>query len=82
MLTNYHRYVDQFIRWGLERVRETGRFETLVLPGDIVIDGAMAESEAEALIAGNPWHRFQMPAYHVTARDGQGVSLVNIGVGP
>jgi AMP nucleosidase len=82
MLTNYHRYVDQFIRWGLERVREKGRFEKLVLPGDIVIDGAMAESEAEALIAGNPWHRFQMPAYHVTAKDGQGVSLVNIGVGP
>jgi len=82
MLTNYHRYVDQFIRWGLERVREKGRFEKLVLPGDTAIDGRLSEAEAEALIAGNPWHRFQMPAYHVTATDGQGVSLVNIGVGP
>jgi AMP nucleosidase len=82
MLTNYHRYVDQFIRWGLDRLHEKGRFEKLVLPGDIVIDATAARAEAEALIANNPWHRFQMPAYHVTAKDGQGVSLVNIGVGP
>jgi AMP nucleosidase len=82
MLTNYHRYVDQFIRWGLERVREKGPFEKLVLPGDTIIDGTMPEREATALVASNPWHRFQMPAYHVTARNGEGVSLVNIGVGP
>jgi AMP nucleosidase len=82
MLTNYHRYVDQFIEWGLDRVREKGRFEKLVLPGDIAIDAGMTEAEAKALIANNPWHRFQMPGYHVTAKDGQGVSLVNIGVGP
>ena len=31
----------------------------------------------------SPWHRFQMPAYHLTRNDGQGgVTLVNIGVGP
>ena len=82
MLTNYHRYVDQFIGWALERVREKHGFEKLVLPGDVAIDAAMPDAEADALIAGNPWHRFQMPAYHVTAKDGQGVSLVNIGVGP
>ncbi|MFI5014360.1 MAG: AMP nucleosidase [Hyphomicrobiales bacterium] len=82
MLTNYHRYVDQFIRWGLARVREEGPFEKLVLPADTAIDGSTPEAEAAALIAANPWHRFQMPAYHVTAKDGQGVSLVNIGVGP
>jgi AMP nucleosidase len=82
MLTNYHRYVDQFIRWGLDRVREKGRFEKLLLPGDISIDASTSKREAETLIANNPWHRFQMPAYHVTAKDGQGVTLVNIGVGP
>jgi hypothetical protein len=34
------------------------------------------------IVAASPWHRFQMPAYHLVARDGQGTSLVNIGVGP
>jgi AMP nucleosidase len=30
-----------------------------------------------------PWHRFQMPAYHLARGDGQGgVTIVNIGVGP
>jgi AMP nucleosidase len=29
-----------------------------------------------------PWHRFQMPAYHLIRENGQGVTLVNIGVGP
>ena len=82
LLTNYHRYVDQFIRWGLERVREKGRFEKLLLPGGSLIEGSTPEAQAEMLIADNPWHRYQMPAYHVTAKDGEGVTLVNIGVGP
>jgi AMP nucleosidase len=29
-----------------------------------------------------PWHRFQMPAYHLIRENGQGVTLINIGVGP
>jgi AMP nucleosidase len=29
-----------------------------------------------------PWHRFQMPAYHLIRTEGEGVTLVNIGVGP
>ena len=82
LLTNYHRYVDQFIRWGLAQVRGTGEFHQMILPGNVVIDEAMSEAEAEAKIAAMVWHRFQMPAYHVSARDGHGVSLVNIGVGP
>jgi AMP nucleosidase len=82
MLTNYHRYVGQFTAFGLERLREDGPYEKLVLPGDVVIDRATPPDEAEALVAANAWHRFQMPGYHLVARDGQGVSLVNIGVGP
>ena len=86
LLTNYHRYVDQFIRWGLEQVRAGGEFDRLILPGNVVIDAAMPVAQADALIAGSTWHRFQMPAYHVAARAApegkQGVTLVNIGVGP
>ena len=37
LLTNYHRYVDQFIHWGLEQLR-AGTASKLVLPGNVVID--------------------------------------------
>jgi AMP nucleosidase len=82
LLTNYHRYVDQFIRWGLEQLRAGAGVEKLVLPGNVTIEARHSEAEAEALLAGLVWHRFQMPAYHVVRKDGRGVSLVNIGVGP
>jgi AMP nucleosidase len=88
LLTNYHRYVDQFIRWGLsELAREDSPWSGLVLPGGVQVgrgelraDGAGA---AEALTAASPWHRYQMPAYHLVRADGSGgVTLINIGVGP
>ena len=42
----------------------------------------MDEGEANAIVAGVVWHRYQMPAYHLIAADGDGITLVNIGVGP
>ena len=36
LLTNYHRYVDQFVRWGLEQLRAGAGVEKLVLPGNVV----------------------------------------------
>ncbi len=82
LLTNYHRYVDQFIRWGLEQLHAGAGVEKLVLPGNVTIEARHTPAEAETLLAGVVWHRFQMPAYHVVRGDGHGVSLVNIGVGP
>ncbi|QLF92960.1 AMP nucleosidase [Pseudomonas sp. ABC1] len=82
LLTNYHRYVDQFIRHGLDQLREDGRFVRMVLPGNTVIERGMDEGEAQAIVAGVVWHRYQMPAYHLIAEDGHGITLVNIGVGP
>jgi AMP nucleosidase len=41
------------------------------------------EPAAAARVAATPWHRFQMPAYHLLRGDSkEGVSIVNIGVGP
>ena len=82
LLTNYHRYVDQFVRWGLARLAEDGPYQTMVLPGGAEIRRCNVPGGAAEAIAASPWHRFQMPAYHLIARDGQGVTLVNIGVGP
>ena len=48
----------------------------------MVFTADTSDVEASDLIARSPWHRYQMPAYHVSTPDGQGVTLVNIGVGP
>ncbi|UBM25936.1 AMP nucleosidase [Pseudomonas sp. p1(2021b)] len=82
LLTNYHRYVDQFIAHGLEQLQQDPRFVRMVLPGNVIIEKGMDEGVAQALVAGVVWHRYQMPAYHLIADDGDGITLVNIGVGP
>ena len=35
LLTNYHRYVDQFVRWGREQLAGRRRLHAVVLPGDV-----------------------------------------------
>ncbi|WP_341303749.1 AMP nucleosidase [Pseudomonas sp. TMP25] len=82
LLTNYHRYVDQFIRHGLDMLVGESRFTRMVLPGNVVISRGMAEGEMQAIIETVIWHRYQMPAYHLQAADGDGITLVNMGVGP
>ena len=82
LLTNYHRYVDQFVQWALERLTEPGPYVRLHMPGGSVISRGEA-AQAELAIAASPWSRFQMPGYHLErSDDAGGVSLINIGVGP
>ncbi len=82
LLTNYHRYVDQFIRRGVETLRMDSNYEKLVLPGGVELTAQTSDEEVEAIFRVSPWQKFQMPAYHLTTKHGQGVTLVNIGVGP
>ena len=83
LLTNYHRYVDQFVRWGLAQLAERRALRAHGAAGQRRDRTRHASAEAEdARLPRSAWHRFQMPAYHLIARDGQGVTLVNIGVGP
>jgi AMP nucleosidase len=84
LLTNYQRYVDQFVRYGLDELaRPGGPYDRMVLPGGGVVRRGDDPAEAERLAQNAPWDRFQMPAYHLCRADGgEGVSIVNIGVGP
>ncbi len=82
LLTNYHRYVDQFIRWGCDELGRESPFDRLVLPGGVIVDRKHSSSEVDALVKSSPWHRYQMPAYHLTSGGDAGVTLINIGVGP
>lgn len=80
LFTNYHRYVDAFVRWACERLREGGPYEALSCAGGLIVTPELADPERA--VADGAWRRHQMPAYHLLAPDGMGISLVNIGVGP
>jgi len=80
LFTNYHRYVDEFVRWGAAQLKTGGPYTALSCSGGAVITAETEEPERVAAEAG--WRRHQMPAYHLIAPGGTGITLVNIGVGP
>jgi AMP nucleosidase len=83
LLTNYHRYVDQFIGWAIEQLAIPGPYVALHLPGGGTITRGLDKAAIQAVLDGSQWHKFQMPAYHLARSDGEGgITLVNIGVGP
>lgn len=80
LFTNYHRYVDAFIDWALEELARGGRYASLAVAGGLVVNKDTPNAREQ--IENAPWRRFQMPAYHLTTQAGDGITLVNIGVGP
>ncbi|WP_121115278.1 AMP nucleosidase [Croceibacterium ferulae] len=79
LFTNYHRYVDAFASWAAEQLREDSRFTAFSAAGGAYYErGGPPEDE----VADDAWRRHQMPAYHLIAPGGEGITLVNIGVGP
>lgn len=72
LLTNYQRYADEFVSFGREQVSGRGEYIEFVGPGNTTTsDRTPGEPQMP-----------QMPAYHLKREDGDGVTLVNIGVGP
>src|SRR6478735_7819647 len=80
LFTNYHRYVDEFVRFAAAKLSQSEEYEGLSCAGGAMIPRGSAN--ASAAVADSAWRRHQMPAYHLVAKDGRGISLVNIGVGP
>ena len=78
LFTNYHRYVDEFVRWGAAQVGGDTRFTALSGPGGMLFRAG----DDIAVLEDTAWRRLQMPAYHLMAEDRTGITLVNIGVGP
>jgi len=80
LFTNYHRYVDEFARWAIEQLKGDGPYTHLSGAGGVIVTRDTADPEAA--ITDSAWRRHQMPAWHLCTRDGTGITLVNIGVGP
>ncbi|KQS55260.1 AMP nucleosidase [Brevundimonas sp. Leaf363] len=81
LFTNYNRYVDEFVRWAIEQLkRPDSPYKTLSCAGGVVID--KDTPDPQNAIGNDAWKKHQMPAFHLTAPDHTGITLVNIGVGP
>ena len=80
LFTNYHRYVDEFVRWGCDQLGNGGPYTALSCPGGVRVTADT--HNPESAVADSAWRRHQMPAWHLVAPDGNGITLVNIGVGP
>lgn len=79
LFTNYHRYVDEFVDWAGEQLGRDG-YTALAGAGGLML--TERHSNAREHLSDTAWRRHQMPAYHLLSDDGNGITLVNIGVGP
>lgn len=76
LFTNYQFYVDEFEAFARRALADPASgYSAFVAPGDQVLE---RPDDVLATGARTP----QMPAYHLKRPDGQGITLVNIGVGP
>ncbi|MCC0063362.1 MAG: AMP nucleosidase [Defluviimonas sp.] len=76
LFTNYQFYVDEFEAFARQMLADpTSGYTAFVAPGNREITNP---DEGLPALAKMP----QMPTYHLKRRGGQGITLVNIGVGP
>ncbi|HTU09883.1 MAG TPA: AMP nucleosidase [Allosphingosinicella sp.] len=81
LFTNYVRYVDEFVRWAVDELNKPDSpYRGLSAAGGVYVTKDTPNAVAAVMEGG--WRRHQMPAYHLIATRGEGISLVNIGVGP
>ena len=78
LFTNYQFYVDEFVAYGRQALRDPASgYTALIGPMNQIVT---ADDPDAPLI--EPAKMPQMPTYHLTRKDNQGITLVNIGVGP
>lgn len=80
LFTNYQRYVDGFIEYAKEQVKDGDTYRAFIEPGNVVTPNHRL---TDCVPSGEPPSNLpQMPAYHLVADKHQGITLINIGVGP
>ena len=72
LLTNYQRYIDAFIEFAEAEVA-AGTYAAFVEP-ERPTDPAAPHARGRSQV--------QMPAYHLQREDGDGITMINIGIGP
>ena len=86
LFTNYQFYIDEFVRLGHELMAATadgaGRTRRSSSPATWSTRRAGRAARPGDELGAPPPRLPQMPAYHLVRRDGSGITMVNIGVGP
>jgi len=80
LFTNYQRYVDEFIAFARKEIVEGEEYSAFVEPGNLVTPNPRLSAVPPSGSA--PEHLPQMPAYHLVRKGHEGITLVNIGIGP
>jgi len=76
LFTNYQFYVDEFEAYARQALADpVSGYSAFVAPGNAVLTDPAAQVPALPRLP-------QMPAYHLVRPNNQGITLVNIGVGP
>ncbi|SLN70123.1 AMP nucleosidase [Falsiruegeria litorea R37] len=76
LFTNYQFYVSEFEAYARTQLADSNSgYTSFVSTGNVEITDAETPIEAPAKLP-------QMPTYHLKRKDGSGITLVNIGVGP
>ncbi|MBN9565007.1 MAG: AMP nucleosidase [Alphaproteobacteria bacterium] len=78
LLTNYQRYVDAFVTYSQEMLLTNPEYTSLIEPGN----RTTFHADGKLICEGELNSHTQMPAYHLKCADGNGVTFINIGVGP
>ena len=77
LFTNYAMHVTEFVRFGLRELADKdSRYTRLVLPSGETVSDTVALEDLEL------GSKFQMPRYDLVTENGDGITMINIGVGP
>lgn len=80
IFTNYQFYIDEFCRLAKDYMAQGHEhYESFIEPGNVITPNTRLGGETTGSA---PPRLPQMPAYHLKAEGGRGVTMVNIGVGP
>lgn len=75
LFTNYKFYLDEFAKFAEQAISDPASgYTEFVSPGNVIARAGDTVLETK----NNP----QMPAFHLKRKDGSGITMVNIGVGP
>jgi AMP nucleosidase len=90
IFTNYQFYIDEFVRLGHsimagnvpDGFSARGDYTQFVEPGDVVTAAKGTSPAGDAPVGTAPARLPQMPAYHLKRADNDGITMINIGIGP
>jgi AMP nucleosidase len=83
LFTNYQFYIDEFIKLGHEEMnRPDSEYVAFVEPGNVVTRRVGLPGQPNDSLGAPPPRLPQMPGYHLIRPGHDGITMVNIGVGP